>query len=515
LLEELAAGVGEGAATAITQAIAGLGGVGKTSLAVEYAYRQQSAFDVVWWVRAEEAAALTSDFIALAGPLNLPEHTQTDPAVVVPALHRWLAGHGRWLLVFDNVTRPEDVTQLLPPAGGGQVLVTSRWAAWGEMAKPLLLEVLSRDEAVAYLRKRTGTSDEQAAAALAQTLGDLPLALAEAAAYIEQTQLGLDDYLGLVQERAVELFGLRQPAGAQRRVATVWSLSLERVRAETPAAEALLALCAFLAPEDIPRNLFGEHAEVLPEELRDLARDVLAYNRALAVLGRYSLATVTPTALGLHRLVQAVIRARLDHQEGRWAQVAVELIDAVFPQDSSELARWPTCQRLLPHLLAVTNHAERLEITGEHTEGLLTRASVYLRARGQPGEARPLAERALTLSQQEFGPDDPTVGDRHDELGRALRETGDYQAARQHLEQALAIHQTAYGPDDRRVATFHNELGLVLGDLGDLAGARTHYERALAITQATVGPDHPGMATVRANLGHVLQQLGGEERKGD
>jgi hypothetical protein len=252
LLEELSAGLGGGTATAITQAIAGLGGVGKTSLAVEFAYRQRGAFDVVWWVRAEEPATLTSDFTALAGALNLPEQTQTDPAVVVAALHRWLADHGRWLLVFDNVTRPEDVASLLPQGGTGQVLVTSRWAAWGEWAEPLRLEVLTRDEAVAFVRKRTGSSDEEMAAALAEALRDLPLALAEATAYIEETQVGLEGYLQLVQERAVELFGLDQPVGAERRVATVWSLSLERVREEAPAAEAFLQLCAFLAPDDIP-----------------------------------------------------------------------------------------------------------------------------------------------------------------------------------------------------------------------------------------------------------------------
>jgi tetratricopeptide (TPR) repeat protein len=508
LLEELAAGVGGGTATAITQAIAGLGGVGKTSLVVEYTYRQQAAFDVVWWVRAEEPATLVGDFTALAGALNLPEQAQTDPAVVVAAVHRWLAGHGRWLLVFDNVTRPEDVTPLLPQGGDGQVLVTSCWAAWGEWATPVRLEVLSRKEAVAFVRKRTGTNDDQAAAALAEALGDLPLALAEAAAYIEQTQVSLEEYLQLVQDRAVELFGLRQPTGAQRRVATVWSLSLERVQQEAPAAESLLDLCAFLAPEDIPRNLPGEHPQVLPEELRELAGDVLPYNEVLGMLGRFSLATVTPTALGLHRLVQAVIRARLDDQEGRWAQVAVELIDAAFPVDSWELATWPMCQRLLPHLLAATEHAERLHIAGEQTGRLLHRASIYLRARGQSGQARPVAERALTFTQQALGPDHPTVGDRHDQLGRALREAGDYPAARQQLERALAIHEIVYGPDDSRVGTRHHELGVVLRQLGDLAGARTEYERALEIGQATVGPDHPDMATRHNNLGIVLRQLG-------
>ena len=151
---------------------------------------------------------------------------------------------------------------------------------------------------MAFVRKRTGSSDEQVAAALAKALGDLPLALAEATAYIERTQLGLGDYLRLVQERAVELFGLRQPADAHRRVATVWSLSLERIQRRGARAEALLDLCAFLASEAIPRTLPGEHTEVLPEALRELVADPLAYNQALGVLGSYSLATVTSDHVG-------------------------------------------------------------------------------------------------------------------------------------------------------------------------------------------------------------------------
>jgi hypothetical protein len=161
--------------------------------------RQQGAFDVVWWLRAEKPATLVGDFTDLAGALNLPERTQTDPAVVVAAVHRWLANHGRWLLVFDNVTQPEDVTSLLPPAGGGQVLVTSRWAAWGKWAKPLQLEALQREESVSFLLTRTGTNDRRAAAALGEELGGLPLALEEAAAYVEATGISLDDCLRLAR----------------------------------------------------------------------------------------------------------------------------------------------------------------------------------------------------------------------------------------------------------------------------------------------------------------------------
>ena len=312
--------------------------MGKTSLAVEYAYRQHTRFEVVWWVRAEEPATLLADYTALAGQLRLPEAQagQSDPGVLVGAVRRWLAGHDHWLLVFDNAVRPEEVTELLPAGGGGQVLITSRWTAWGELATPLQLNVLAREESVAFLHSRTGSPDEQSAAELAELLGDLPLALAEAAAYIDQTRVGLGEYVQLVRDRAVELFNLANPgqlAGAQRRVATVWSLSLEQVGREAPAAEALLCLCAFLAPEEIPRSLPREHHQVLPEEVGELAADPLAYNSALGVLGSYSLAVVTPDALSLHRLVQAVLRARLDgDEERRWAEAAISLLRAGFPE---------------------------------------------------------------------------------------------------------------------------------------------------------------------------------------
>jgi tetratricopeptide (TPR) repeat protein len=507
LLEELAAGGGGGTATPITQAIVGLDGVGKTSLAVEYAYRQRAQLDVVWWLRAEESATLMGDFTGLASALALAEAAQPDQTRIVRGVHHWLADHDRWLLVFDNAHRPEDLTSLLPPAGNGQVLITSRWSAWGRWATVCRLEVLARQEAIALLRRHTGTQDERVASALAEALGDLPLALAEAAAYIDETQIGLEEYLELVRDRSVELSNLRHPAGSHQRVATVWSLSLDRVREEAPATEALLKLWAFLAPGDIPRNLPREHSEVLPEELRQLAGDALAYNDALRVLSRYSIATVTPATVSLHPLVQAVIHARMGREERQFAQAAVQLLDAAFPANSWELATWPVCKRLLPHVLAATEHAERLRVAVQQVGQVLTRASRYLRGQGEPGEARPLAERALSLAKDTLEPNDPQLGERYDELSLVLRDLGDYQPARQLLERALAIHQAAYGPDHPTMAAQHYNLGGVLRQLGDLAGARTHHERALAIDEAALGAQHPTVADDRRQLDRILQQL--------
>jgi tetratricopeptide (TPR) repeat protein len=512
LLEELHASLQAESVAAVLPigAVHGLGGVGKTQLALEFAHRFASDYHVAWWVPAELPTSATAALAALAQRLGVEE--MPDEGEMVAGLFDRLRQRDRWLLVYDNAERPDRLADLLPPGGGGHVLVTSRWSAWGSQATPLEVSVLAREESTAFLTRRTGTDDQAAFDELAELLGDLPLALEEAAAYLEETRVSLDEYLGLVRDRSRELFGLDQPPpdgqGDQRRVATVWSLSLDRVREEAPAAEALLSLCAFLAPE-IPRGLPRDRPQVLPEELAQVVSDSLVYNRMLAVVGRYSLATVTPTAIGLHRLVQAVIQARLgEGGEWNWAEVAVSLLRASFPNESWEVATWPTCEQLLPQVLAVTGHAERLGVAGEQAGWLLDRASTYLRERGQYRQARPIAEQAVAVTEAALGPADLEVAWRCDTFGRVLQALADLAGARAQFERALEIGEAALGPNHPHVATWRTNLGCALQDLGDLAAARVQYERALEITEATLGPDHPDVANWRNNLGSVLQDLG-------
>jgi tetratricopeptide (TPR) repeat protein len=507
----------EDVAATQARAIYGLGGVGKTELVLEFAHRYATDYEVVWWIPAELRARVVAALAALARRLDVSERAEQDE--MVGLLFDELRRRGRWLLIYDNAQEQEWLRGLMPPAGDGHMLITTRDRTWGRAANRLPLDVLRRAESVSLLNRRTGKRDETSAAALAELLGDLPLALEEAAAYIEATDISVPDYLKLARERMVELFALAGPPGDQHRVATTWSVSLERVRDQAPAAEALLDLCAFFAPEDIPRDLPLDFPERLPAPLAHAARDQLAYNETVRLLGRYSLLTVAPATLAVHLLVQAVVRERLSPQEERrWADAAVSLLFAIFPDESWEVSEWPECQRLLPHVLAATEHAERLEVASEEAGWLLDRASGYLLRRGQAGQARPIAERALALTLATVGPDHPETGERHDALGRVLRDLDDLNGARDHLEEALRILKGSMGAEHPKVAMLRGTYAQVLRRAGDLDAARSEAEDALSTLEAALGSDHPEVGGMHAEIAQLLwlqrRSVEAEERWG-
>jgi tetratricopeptide (TPR) repeat protein len=502
LLDRLSEALASGERAAFTQtsAITGLGGVGKTQLALEYSYRHADDYQVIWWVRSEEPATLAADYAGLALRLDLPEKGTQDQRVTVEAVRRWLEQNGGWLLVFDNAQDPEELNDYLPRTGAGHVIITSRNPNWGGTAKPLPVDVFSREESVEFLKNRTG-GQEDGADTLAEALGNLPLALEQAGAYIQETGISLSAYIKLFQERQKELLRRGKPDAYPDTVATTWDLSFQKASEEVPASADLLKLCAFLAPDDIPKSLLTDGVEHLPESLASAVKDEMKLNDAVAALKRYSLMTVADDSLSVHRLVQAVARDRLsDVDRKRWAEAAVQLVNKVFPYESYDFRTWAKCSILLPHALAAAGHSEELEVAHEATSRLLNQAGLYLRGRAEFSEAKSVHERALQIDEKVYGPDHPEVATDVNNLGGVLRALGDLAGAKKSYERALQIDEKVYGPDHPEVATDVNNLGGVLEDLGDLAGAKKSYERALKIFQHFLGEDHPKTKTVRKNL---------------
>jgi tetratricopeptide (TPR) repeat protein len=493
LLVDLHSALASGKSAAVTQAIGGLGGVGKTQLAIEYAYRFASDYSLVWWVRAETAAIADNDYAKLAVKLSLPEKDLADQPKIVEAVREWLEHHADWLLILDNVESESDCDRFRPRSNTGHILITSRNQNWAD-AEVLPIHELPRPEAIAFLQKRSGRQDEKTANDLCDAVGDLPLALEQAGAYIRNTGSTITEYLSMFQS---------SPKGLLNPVAVTWRMSFERLQTENPAALDLLYLIAYLAPDNIPRDLVQSTAVTLIE-----------FNKAVESLRRYSLIEASEGMISIHRLVQKVVRdllvAQGKHQE--WAERAIRLVNDAFPTDSDNYTNWPACSRLLPHAITLSGRAEELGIALDVTTRLLNQSALYLLGRAQSDEAEGIYRRALRLAEEMFGPDDGRVAPIVTAIGLILRTKGDLDGALHYAKLALRISENFYGPDHPSVARDTNNIGLILRDKGDLEEALQYMERAIRIDEKVYGPNHREVATDANNLGLILKAKGDLER---
>jgi tetratricopeptide (TPR) repeat protein len=506
LLEVLHQRLAGGESAALVAAY-GLGGVGKTQLALEYAHRHAGDYELVWWLTADSALSIVGGLAELAPRVGVA--VEPDLEATAAAVIDVLGRRAGWLLVFDNADDPQVVARFLPAGGDGRVLVTSRNPTFGQLGARIPVEVLPTGEAAELLLARTHDPDRAAAVELATELDGLPLALAQAAGYCEQTSLDLGGYLARYRTRRAELLAKATPLGYPDPVTTTWQLNLDQLQHREPAAVELLRLCAFLAPEAIGLELLAAAPEKLPAVLAGVVVDELALDEAIAALYRFSLLRRDRNGLGVHRLVQQVVRDSLDTEQTRvWAGRAVELVLAAMPKEPQDPGGWPRCAVLVAHAQAAAGHARACAAASETTGALLNQVGVYLWSRAELAAARVSLDQALAIKEAAYGTDHPQVARTLGNLGNVLRELGELPDARQQLERALAIFEATYGPDHPEVARTLSNLGNVLGELGESPAARAHLERALAIKEATYGPDHPEVARTLSNLGAVLRQLG-------
>jgi hypothetical protein len=472
----------------------GLGGVGKTSLALAYAYRRLADTSVVWQFEAEEPTALVTGFGDLAAQLGVLG--TGDP---VAQVHAVLAERrGGWLLIFDNASGPAALQGMLPPAGHGQVLVTSRNPDWPGME--LEVPVLALKDAARFLMSRTGSGDDVSARQLAAELGGLPLALEQACAYMRTSGRDIAGYLSLLRRRRADILGRGQVPWYGKQVITTWGLAFDRLRASFPQAIGLLRFLACCAPERIPLDLIlnplPDGAPPLAPRvaalLAPLLDDPVAVDDSVAALRQFSLISdPQDRAVSVHRLVQAVTLDQLPEEDAEnWQKVAAVLTAAALPGDSRLPATWPVFAALLPHVQAT--HADDSQATA--------RIAAFLGDSGNYRAARDLQQRITEATERVLGAEHRgTLTARH-RLAGWTGDAGDSVAARDQYSSLLRVQERVLGPENPATLDTRSDLAFWTGESGDVASARDQFAALLPVHERVSGAEHPATLATRHHL---------------
>jgi hypothetical protein len=488
---------------AVVQAFQGMGGVGKTQLAIEYAYRFAGAYGLAWWIDAEQAALIADQFATLGAALGCVQPGIGAEGVRTAVLGE-LRERAQWLLIFDNAQQAADLAGWLP--GGGHVLITSRERTWAEIAAPVEVDVLNRSESVTILCDRVAGLSESDAGQIAVHLGDLPLALAQAGGFMAETGMSATQYLNLLQTQAGKL--LDQSASGSsypRSLGAATRLAADRLEHNDPAATQLASLCAFLAPEPISSDLFTGAAHVLPADLANRTVDPLAWRQTLAHIATQSLVRIDYRGLQMHRLTQAILRDRLAPEQAAVTRACTEaILYANHPGHPDDPATWGAWARLMPHLLV----AELADTDNPDLRRLACDAGEYLVLRGDSRVGYDLTARLYQSWRNRLGQDDPHTWSIGDSLAWALRHMRRYAEAQELDQNILGRRRRLLGEDHHDSLWSACHLALDLQYMGKLQVARDLNRDTLARMRRTLGEDHSDTITVSANLAWNLRDLG-------
>lgn len=513
LLQELDRRLVRGATAAVLpEALHGMGGVGKSQLAIEYAYRNKAKYDVIWWIPAERSVKIVNSLVELGDRLDLNVGAEANVAVqqVLDALKsgRHPKVPANWLLIFDNADSPAAVQQYLPTGGTGRILVTSRNSQWLSVARPLEVDVFRRAESVQLLCRRDPDLTEGDASRLADALGDLPLAIAQAAAWRVETGMPASEYMELLAEKQLELLDVTTTLDYPKSVAAMWNLSLNQLKRKNSSALRLLQACAFLAPEPIARSMFtnSRNIDVLPE-LSRILRDRLRLTEAIRDINRFALVRIDhrTNSIEMHRLVQTVLISQMSDQERDDLRHAAHLIlGANDPDSPDDSEQWSKYADLGAHLSA----SNAYECQEESVRGLVYNQAKFLYRWGEHEQSVNLSGRVYKIWSERLGPEHPETLRIGRWYGSMLWVVGRYAEAAEFNLALLEPHRRVFGEE-------HEDTIEAIGSVATDYRARGDFDEALRLSIQNyencvryLGDDDPVTLTAAHNLGVSYRLVG-------
>ncbi|MFJ3822314.1 FxSxx-COOH system tetratricopeptide repeat protein [Streptomyces nodosus] len=496
----------------------GMSGVGKTQTAAEYVYRFGSEYDVVWWVNAEKRVGYRRLLAELAPKLGLATGQEYGERLraVRDSLRRG-DPYARWLLVLDGADEPDQIWDLVP-TGPGHVLITSRNPEWTEHNSRLLeVPVYQRYESVAFIRRRAPRLTEAEAGQLAEALEDLPLLLDQTAGWLNDSDLSVDDYIGLL-EGGIDQDVVKVSADFPLAFQTAWSILLNKLRETVPESVDLLRLCTFFAPGFVPVRLLKEmpHDE-LPEQVAGLLNDPLLWNKAINQLRQYSVVRLEshdttaddPSATGeslyLHRMVHQIVGEDMPAEDREeFITVVRQALAAADPRRPTDPDLWPAYAEIVPHL----KYADVLNSTDPAIQRLVFNCLRYMYFSGEYRAGIKLGERALATWRALLGEAHPRIWELTYHYANLLRAVGDY-ARTEAIERVAVDHlREERGPQDLEHLRASSGLAADLRGLGRYDEAFQVSQWTLAAYRELLGEQDSRTLNAQNNLGATLVLLG-------
>lgn len=488
---------------AINQVIHGLGGIGKSQITIEYAYRNEKDYDIAWWINAETKTTIEAALAELTDSLNLPEKQATDQNIKVRAALDHLNKTPNWLIIFDNVESSDDIWAHIPKAGHS--IITTRNQNLHGFKQSIPIDIWADKEALQFVKTRLENANDEEITQLCELLGNLPLAMEQAVAYIAASELSILDYLEIFNKNQQKYLSTSSIPKEEYNatVATTWKLAIQKIWESKPAAIELLNMCAFMAPDDIPLDLITKQVEALPESLQALLSDKGEMAEMRLLFKRYSIASIKYETLSMHRLVQSVIRHGLAETQAKQSLgFVVEVMAKSFhgTHIQQDVHIWPAYKAWHLHILICGKYAQEQEVNLARVGYLYNNLAAYLSTIGLYDQVESLYIEASDIYAKVQGKEHPNYGTSLNNLALLYDDQGQYEKAEPLYIESRDIRAKVLGKEHPDYAASLNNLAELYRVQGQYDKAEPLYIESRDIRAKVLGKEHPDYATSLNNL---------------